>query len=207
MSHLWPVDWYDLADGADALQNIAAVWRKKGYGALTSNDYARMEPFLEPFDGLYTDQEIAILSRIGNNGVQKEFCSMFLQAPSAPIGADSGAGPEAEVWVLEWYLDKDDIRRLYLRKISKILYGAEYGNDETQCMIMLTHALSNLRRLRITIQGDRIIGEPEDGDEGPAAGDAAVTANSLEEPRLSASGYISVSGSVSVDGASLEESR
>jgi hypothetical protein len=63
MAHLWPADWYDLNDGAKALLNISKVWKKKGYTALVENDYARMEPFLEPFDGIYTDQEIVILSR------------------------------------------------------------------------------------------------------------------------------------------------
>lgn len=193
------MDWYDLADGADALKNISAVWSKKGYDTLTANDYARMEPFLEPFDGIYTDQEIAILSRIGNNGVQKEFCSMFLQATDG-----SGATASGEVWVLEWYLEKDDIRRLYLRRVAQILYGSQYDNDETQCMIMLTHALSNLRRLRITIKGDRIIGEPEDGDEGPA-GDVPVTANSIDEPIVSAGEEDDDLGSVSLEEQEDEE--
>lgn len=177
MAHLWPIDWYDLSDGEEALQNIAKVWGRKGYDSLSENDYARMEPFLEPFDGVYTDQEIVILSRIGNNGIQKEFCSMFLQGPEAGAG-----GPERDedgIWVLEWYLDKNDIRRLYLRQVAQIMYGSQFENDETQCMIMLTHSLSSLRRLKITIHGDQILGEFDDGEV-----PETVVENSLEDPEI-----------------------
>jgi len=83
MAHLWPIDWYDLSDGRDVLRNISRVWAEKGYDNLAENDYARLEPFLEPFDGIYTDKEIVVLSRVGSNGIQKEFCSMFLQAGEA----------------------------------------------------------------------------------------------------------------------------
>jgi len=165
MSHLWPIDWYDLSDGGEeVLQNISKVWERKGLETLSENDYARLEPFLEPFDGVYTDQEIVILSRIGNNGIQKEYCSMFMQG---------------EVWVLEWYLDKDDIRRLYLRQVARLLYGNQYEQDETQCMIMLTHALSSLRQLKLTIHGDQILGEFDDQED-----DEPVMENSLEDPEI-----------------------
>jgi hypothetical protein len=177
MAHLWPLEWFDITDGESALRNISRVWKKKGYETLTENDYARMEPFLEPFDGIYTDQEIVILSRIGNNGVQKEFCSMFLQPPVEGSAENDG------VWVLEWYLDKDDIRRIYLRQVAQILYGAQLENDETQCMILLTHALSNLRRLRITIKGEQILGEFDDLEGIPEAQEA-VMENSFENPVL-----------------------
>jgi hypothetical protein len=105
---------------------------------------------------------------------------MFLQEPTS--------GQSERVWVLEWYLSKTDIRRLYLKQVAEILYGSEYANDETQCMIMLTHALANLRRLKITIQGDQILGELDDGQEtGPPE---TVMVHSLEDPELEESGDI-----------------
>jgi len=92
--------------GSTTLQNYGTKWLQIGYDNLTENDFARLEPFLEPFDGVYTDKEIAVLSRLGNNGVQKELCHMFMQQPSTDnTTADTAqtAEPE-EVWVLEWYV-------------------------------------------------------------------------------------------------------
>jgi len=167
MSHLWPIDWYDLSDGKAVLQNISRVWSEKGYDNLKENDYARLEPFLEPFDGIYTDKEIVILSRVGSNGIQKEFCSMFLQP----------ADTAEEVWVLEWYLDPDDIRRIYLKQVARLLYGSNFENDETQSMIMLTHALALLRQLKITIHDDYITGEMEEVPE-------TLVENSFGDPEV-----------------------
>lgn len=171
MSHLWPPEWYvcrqsacaskrrfcvkssltirryDISDGADALENIASVWAKMGYDKLGENDYARLEPFLEPFDAVYNDEEITVLSRLGHNGVQKEFCRMFSQ----PIAGE-------QVWVLEWYLPQGNVQRMYLCDVALTLYGAKFNNDETQCMIMLTHALASLRKLKLVVRGETIQG-------------------------------------------------
>ena len=81
------------------MANIEEIWAKIGYDKLTENDYARLEPFLEPFDGIYTDKEVVILSRVGNNGIQKEFCNMFVQNPQQ---SSTEQKSEDEVWVLEW---------------------------------------------------------------------------------------------------------
>lgn len=125
----------------------------------------------------YTDNEIAILSRTGNNGIQKEFCSMFIQPPQQQ-GPEGHGGPEGEeVWVLEWYLDKTDVRRHSLKKIASLIYGEHLNNEETQCLIMLTHALSSLRQLVITIHGDAITGEIEDLPE-------ALIENSLDQAEI-----------------------
>jgi len=48
---------------------------------------------------------------------------------------------------------------MYLRDVSLLLFGKTYNNDETQCMIMLTHTLSALRKLKLTIDGETITGE------------------------------------------------
>jgi len=178
MSHLWPKDWYDLSDeDKETLRNMGYAWAEKGYENLEENDYARLEPFLEPFDAVYTDTEIAILSRTGNNGIQKEFCSMFIQEEGPETGNNNNNNNVEEVWVLEWYLDQDDVRRRSLRKIAKLLYGDNLNNDETQCLIMLTHALSSLRQLVITIHGDTITGEIEDLPE-------ALIENEMEEAEI-----------------------
>lgn len=149
MSHLWTPDWYDIKSDEPVLKNIGSTWLKKGYDTLDANDYVRLEPFLEPFDGIYSDSEVVILSRTGNNGVQKQYCSMFITKDQK----------DNDVWVLEWHIPKDDIKRVYLKRVSLLLYGSSFDNDETQCMIMLTHALSSLRQLKITIKGETIIGE------------------------------------------------
>lgn len=53
MSHLWLDDWYELSkDDKNTLRNIGAAWAEKGYNNLEENDYARLEPFLEPFDAV-----------------------------------------------------------------------------------------------------------------------------------------------------------
>lgn len=146
---LWPDDWYNLNDGgAEALQNIGEVWAKMGYEALGEDDYARLEPFMEPFDGVYNDEEVTIMSRVGNNGIQKELCRMFSQS-----------SPDGDIWVLEWYTPKTNIQRRYLCDVAILLYGAQFDNDETQSMIMLTHALSSLRSLKlVVVDGDTIRG-------------------------------------------------
>lgn len=88
MSHLWPAAWFDMDDETfKVLKDISTHWKKKGYDHLESEDYVRLEPFLEPFDAVYSDNEVVILSRVGNNGIQKQFCSMFLIK---------------DKWTLEW---------------------------------------------------------------------------------------------------------
>lgn len=159
MAHLWSRDWFDIADSADVLENISEVWAKIGFEKLTQDDLARLEPFLEPFDAIYNDEEITILSRLGHNGIQKEFCRMFTH-PKAN-GPDGSERAEGDVFVLEWYLEKGDYRRSYLVSVATILYGSSFRNDQTQCMIMLTHSLARLRKLKITIQGDALHGEPD----------------------------------------------
>jgi hypothetical protein len=168
----------------DVLENIGQRWMKMGYDQLGDNDYARLEPFVEPFDAIYTDQEVSILSRVGQNGVQKEFCSLYVQPPqggSAPNRAQGSTGgvDDAEIWVLEWYLTVDDIRRDYLRMVSRLLYGESYENDETQCILMLTYAIAELRRLKLTIQGETISGVALQEDE-----IEVVAENSLDEPSV-----------------------
>lgn len=169
MELLWPKSWYDIADGEDALRSIARRWKDKGYDQLDGNDYARLEPFLEPFDGIYSDQEVVILSRVGNNGVQKEMCQLFTD-PGQP-----------DAWKLEWWLPETDVRRLYLGQVARILYGKEFDYDTTQCMLMLAYAISCLRQLKLTIKGDRIIGTFQDPE---AEAAEMVAENSFEDPVL-----------------------
>lgn len=152
MSHLWTPDWYDIKTEEPILKNIGSTWLKRGYDTLGADDYVRLEPFLEPFDGVYSESEVVILSRTGNNGVQKQFCSMYMTKDQN----------NTDVWVLEWHLPKDDIKRSYLKRVSLLLYGPSFENDETQCMIMLTHALSSLRQLKITVKGETLVGELEE---------------------------------------------
>jgi hypothetical protein len=152
MSHLWPDDWFNITPDEEVLKNIGSTWAKKGYDTLDVDDYVRLEPFLEPFDGIYTETEKVILSRTGNNGVQKQFCSMFITKDDK----------DQDLWVLEWHLPKGELKRNYLKRVSVLLYGSSFDNDETQCMIMLTHALSSLRQLKIIVKGDKIYGEIEE---------------------------------------------
>ena len=60
----------------------------------------------EPFDGVYNGDEITVLSRLGSNGVQKEFCRMFSQPAAEVPMSDKGKEEEKtaaeDVWVLEW---------------------------------------------------------------------------------------------------------
>src|SRR3990172_5427374 len=113
MSH-WPREWYDISDGTEALENIASVWSKMGYDQLEEGDYSRLEPFLEPFDAVYNDEEIAILSRLGNNGIQKELCKMYAPEDGSVEGGGGG------IFVLEWYLQKGDYRRKYLVQVATV---------------------------------------------------------------------------------------
>lgn len=61
-------------------------------------------------------------------------------------------------------MPQKDIRRLYLVEVAIHLFGKVFDKDETQCMIMLTHALSSLRKLKITIRNDQLVGELDEDE-------------------------------------------
>lgn len=139
MSHLWPREWFGLSLAATAvLQNVALVWANVGYDNLQEGDYVRLEPFLEPYDAVYNQDDVCILSRLGSNGTQKQYCQMYRN--------------ENGVWTLEWFVD--DHRRSHLEQVAHLLYGG----DATQSMVRLTHALASLRTLCIVIRGDELHG-------------------------------------------------
>ncbi len=140
MSYLWKNSWFDFSEDTAVLENISKHWNKIGHENLGDDDIARLEPFLEPFDAIYSEEEIVILSRLGNNGVQKEFCHVFHQE---------------DKWVLEWYLDPKDVKRKYLTDICLVLFGDTYEQDVARCMTMLIYTLSSLRKLKVHFREDQ----------------------------------------------------
>ena len=143
---LWDRDWFDITDGADVIENIATVWNKRGFNQLTNDDFVRLEPFVEPFDAIYTSDEISILSRLGQNGVQKEFCRLF---------------KEDDAYVLEWYLKAEDHRRIYLADLALLLFGKPMSHDPAQCILLLTYCISTLRACKIVRHGDTLLAKPD----------------------------------------------
>lgn len=79
-------------------------------------------------------------------------------------------------------MEPADIRREHLVRVSIMLYGKAFENDETQCMIMLTHAMSSLRQLKIVVKGDTITGELDDIEK-----DEAVFTRSIEDVNVESS--------------------
>lgn len=147
MSHLWDRAWHDATDSSDVLQNIGRKWTDIGFKNLGNDDFARLEPFLEPFDAVYNEEEITILSRLGSNGIQKEFCKVFTN--------------ESGNYVLEWYLQEHDYRRIYLQDVALFLFGPTYQHNDARCITMLTYALSSLRKLKIVIHETSVHGEED----------------------------------------------
>lgn len=145
MDYLWPETWFIITPKNNlALKSIATTWNKKGLETLKENDWVRMEPFLQFADAIYNEDEVVILSRLGQNGVQEQFCTMTLKNNE---------------WILNWFLHPEDPRRTYLTQIGLILYGEQNGNNKTHCMVLLTHCISILRKMKISRKGDHLVGE------------------------------------------------
>ena len=144
MAQLWPDEWYEISDkGGRALANVGYVWRRLGLNNLQSDDVARLEPFLEPFDAVYNDDEITILSRLGHNGLQKEYCRMYQD-------------DDDDVWVIDWYLSDDDCRRAHLTQVANLLFP-----DDPLAIVHLTRALTTLRTLRVSVDASGVRGETD----------------------------------------------
>ena len=160
MALVWQENWFEFTQKEHlVLENIGEKWKNKEYENLGIEDYVRLEPFLEPFDAVYSEQEIAIMNRVGQNGVQDQYCSMFIQSKSGSTDKSIDNSTNDSVWVLEWYLVPTDVKRQYLKKVSNSLFGKQLQYDETECMIMLTHSLSCLRRLEVSEYNGKLVGK------------------------------------------------
>ena len=140
-STLWRDSFYELeGDDLETLENLGQTWMEMGYETLTNDDFARLEPFLEPYDAVYNDEEISILSRLGRNGIQDEF--VFLTNPPTPQKNQE----QQPLYQASWSLTQDDPRRIHLEETAVTLFPTYAPID---ALVMLTHGLATLRGLHV----------------------------------------------------------